>query len=560
MSTKAEPTLKKRRVSYRYIRWDKALEPDKLLKTLRKDRLGVNQKQFDHLQDQLYVSGCLKVKKSCTYIYPSSTSVEFNIPDTAYEKISRKLRVVDMYNFFIWKYANTKIAQPSEELQNFFHKDVLEEIHIEDKFDIDDELDIDVNTDLIYNVVEKKIVQELNGRIIRKTTKLKINDEYTLQNVEWTVHQRSAARNTRDYFISHRIEKEKNPMLSDISFTENNRVFVSQFLVALLKANVSAAIISNICFSCFGVSNLYFDLEEKVLLKEKTLTKEKIETPMQRTSITDFSYMEKENKAACIIQRVVRKWLEHRIKAVQIIERFWFPYVIENEVQREVDQRRLSATLDMLDAREQFKYGEFKEEIIEDFKELNIPKHRRFTYWLKIYFFVILACSIEYVMRLSNVLSLELIIFTLWILFQALTMKMLNKTVIIIQTVMLIALTCRFLNVIMQVDNAAARFFSYVIIVNVCRQYWLFGLIAANVIRFALIIPSNSVLYFPLKPNEGFVFVYDIYSVITIAACHRVGNPIEMLHKWMVGVIFFIVIASGVAAGHIAVLLGTVEI
>ena len=87
--TKNAP-LKKRRLSYyNYIRWDKALQPDKLLKTLRKDRLGVNQRQFDHLQDQLYVSGCLKVKDGCTYIYPSSTSVEFNIPDTAYEKISR---------------------------------------------------------------------------------------------------------------------------------------------------------------------------------------------------------------------------------------------------------------------------------------------------------------------------------------------------------------------------------------------------------------------------------------------------------------------------------------
>ena len=89
MSTegKSKVLIKKPRLSYVYLRWDKALQPDSLLKNLRKDRLGVNQKQFNHLQDQLYVIGCLKVKEGYTYTYPSSTSITFDIPDKAYVNI-----------------------------------------------------------------------------------------------------------------------------------------------------------------------------------------------------------------------------------------------------------------------------------------------------------------------------------------------------------------------------------------------------------------------------------------------------------------------------------------
>ncbi len=46
-------------------------------------------------------------------------------------------------------------------------------------------------------------------------------------------------------------------MLCDIDSTESNRTFVYQFLTALIKANVSDGIISNICCSYFGISNEY---------------------------------------------------------------------------------------------------------------------------------------------------------------------------------------------------------------------------------------------------------------------------------------------------------------
>jgi hypothetical protein len=545
---------KKRRLSKNvFLLWDNKLNIKDKLKKLRKYRLGITQIQFDHLQNQLYIIGCVIRKDD--YYYPIIKSNDFHIPDSVYLQLFKHLKIRELYKLCIWKYANTKVAQPSAELQELFRNYELEEIRIQEN---GDELDIDIEKYEIHDVVETKITNELKERSVIKNTTIKINDEYTLQNVEWTVHQRKAARNTRDYFVNNRIEEKQYPMLSDIELRESNRTFVSQFLTALLKANVSASIISDICCNCFGASNRYFDLEEKVLLKEKILTKEKNDTPMQqRSSITDFSYMEKENKAACIIQRVFRQKLQQKRKAVQIIERFWFPYVIENEVEREVMQRRLTATLDTLDAQNEFKYDEFKEEIIEDFKTLNTVKNRGYMYWLKIYFFTVLGCSIEYVLNLLNVFRMgeEIMIVALWVLFQSLTLKRLNKIVIIIQTVVLIALTCRFLNVSMQVDTVAVRCMAYFIIVNVSRHYWLVGLLLAVIIRVAL--SFTNLEYSFIRPNEGFVFVYDIYSVVTIVACQRVGDPIEMLHKWMVGVLFFAVIASGVAAGHIVVLLGT---
>jgi hypothetical protein len=299
------------------------------------------------------------------------------------------------------------------------------------------------------------------------------------------------------------------------------------------------------------------EIEERTMSEETLLQKEKVNVPLQRTSITDFLYMEKENNAAHIIQRAVREKLQQKRKAVQIIERWWLPYVIENEVEREVMQRRLSATIDRMEERDQLKYNEFQQEIKQDFKELMVEKNRGYLYWIKIYLFILIGCSIEYVLNLLDVFRMgeEILIFALWVLFQVLTLKRLNKPTIIIQTVVLIALTCRFLNVVMRVDNTTVRLLAYFIIVNASRDYWHFGLIFAFIIRFALHFAGME--YFLLRPCEGFVFIYDIYSVVTIVACQRVGDPIEMLHKWMVGVLFFTVIASGVAAGYIAVLLGT---
>lgn len=544
---------KKRRLSNVFLYWDSALEPSVELKKLRKNRLGVHQTQFDHIQYQLYTIGCLSVKDGRTYTYPSSVSTGFHIEDTTYIKICKHLCIPDLYKFLIWKYANCNHALPNDALEQLFNSTDIKEIIIKEE-ETEDESYKEEDLDRLYDTMEVKITKEIEERKVQKNTTIKINDVYTLQNVTWTIFQRKAARNTRNFYLYN--FDAKYPMLEDIEMTDKNRSFVSQLLISFMKAKISARIISNICCSCFGLSNVTVGIDEKTLTKESLISKEKIDTPKQRSSITNFSYMEKENKAACIIQRFVRVGLQRKKNAVAIIEKWWLPFAIEAKVLREVDIRRFSASMETFNKNYDYlKYDEFKEEITHDFKLINVQKSKGYSYWLKNYFFVVLGCSIEYVLKIPDALRHEILIFALWILFQFLTLKRLNKTVIIIQTVMLIALTCRFLNIVMQVDTVASRLLAYFVIVNVSRQYWLYGLIIALIIRVALSFTDFE--YFLMRPNEGFVFVYDIYSVLTIVACQRVGDPIEMLHKWMVGVIVFAVIAAGVAAANIAVLLGT---
>ncbi len=65
--------------------------------------------------------------------------------------------------------------------------------------------------------------------------------------------------------------------------------------------------------------------------------------------------------------------------------------LLQQKVEREVFVRRLSASVDTMEERiDKFKYEDFKKEIIQDFKEINVPKTKGYTYWLKIYVFIIL--------------------------------------------------------------------------------------------------------------------------------------------------------------------------
>ena len=548
---------KKRRLSKNlYLLWDKTLIVKDELKKLRKHRLGISQVQWNHLQNQLYVIGCV-TNKDDKYLYPMVTSNDFRtqIPDSTYVQLMKHLEILDLFKLCIWRYANFQFATPPKKLQDFFnHTNTTtnDMVKISIQKDLKHDSIIDTNRNMmdeLYVKVEKEIVQDLNSRLIQKKTKLKINDEYTLQNVMWTVHQREVAKNTRNHFLYN--FQMQYPMISDIKLTESNRQFVYQFLTALLKANVSASIISNICFSFFGYSNLDFELKEKILLKDVSLKKEKTDVQMQqRTSITDFTYMEKENKAACIIQRAVRRILQRKKNAVATIEKWWLPYAIKGKVEREVFERRLSASVDILEEKiDKFKYEDFKKEIIQDLKEINNTKRKGYIYWLQIYCLVGLGCIIEYALTLSGVFDEKIMILFPWILLQLLTVKRLIKKVIFIQTILLIAMTCRFFNTAMRTDTVVVRFLIYFILVNACREYYLYGFILALAIRFALSFTNFEQL--SLYKNEGFVFVYDIYSAVTIVACHRTGDPIQMLHKWMVGVVVFTIILAGIAATNI---------
>ena len=80
---------------------------------------------------------------------------------------------------------------------------------------------------------------------VKTVTQLKINKKYTLRRMVWTEFQRSAASNTLDSFVYG--FPRRYPMLSDLKCTEENHDVIHNFLLALLKANVSIKTIKDVC-------------------------------------------------------------------------------------------------------------------------------------------------------------------------------------------------------------------------------------------------------------------------------------------------------------------------
>ena len=170
---------KKRRLSKAlYLLWDKNLIVKGELKKLRKHRLGISQVQWDHIQNQLYVIGCV-TNKDNNYLYPMVTSNEFTkIPDSTYVQLLKHLQISHLFKLCIWRYANYKLAIPPKKLRDFFSDTTTNDmVKISVKEELEDNnIDLNVTTeDELYVEVTKKIVKDLNVRSIRKKTKLKIN-------------------------------------------------------------------------------------------------------------------------------------------------------------------------------------------------------------------------------------------------------------------------------------------------------------------------------------------------------------------------------------------------
>ena len=212
---------KKRRLSI-FISWDNSLKIEchclnkcECLKSLRKDRLGVTQLIFNHLQYQMYVTNILKLKKgkdrqrkARLYFYPAVMSSAVGvIKDEAYIRIIRKLTAEQACKLLIFRYYNYLQPLPPETLVQLFNASHTKN-RIVDSFD----------------------------RINK--TNIKINDHYKLQNVHWTKQQRKACANTRNYFLNQGRGAKGFPQLSDISFFGNDEFF-QEVLIAFLKAKVT---------------------------------------------------------------------------------------------------------------------------------------------------------------------------------------------------------------------------------------------------------------------------------------------------------------------------------
>ena len=527
---------KRRRISWdnsliRTIKWDDSLEPTELLKKLRKDRLGVSQLIFDHLQYQLYVTNILKLKikkdrqgKDRLYFYPAVIASTVGvIRDDAYIRIIQKLTAEEACKLLIFRFYNLSQPFPSNELVKLFNTSTTTKC--------------------------ENAVDETNKTTIETSkTCIKINDNFRLQNVYWTKQQRKACANTRDKFLNRGLgTNATKPFISDIPFAGNDGFF-REVLIAFLKAKVTPDIICNICESCFFTENILDDDEElekeKILEDDEELEKEIIKVFGQRKSITVITdEIKRENKAASTIQRAFRQHLETKIRAVRLIERWWEPFRLETEeIRLEIAQENnghVQALEQQVNNEDLFKYDELVQEIKDDYNTIRRPEPRPPSYWIKVIAILVVPIFLSTLIKTMPEVGLLVV---LYVLGHMMTLYRKIWYITWIQTLALWTWTALVLNNAFVLRNGSIRIPVWIAIVAFGRQRWMALFFVTVVIRLALTFVFD---IFSIQPLEYGIFVYDAYCIATIAAASRQGKPIEMLQKVMINIVMLVIIASG---------------
>ena len=476
-----------------FLYWDPALDITPRLARMEKSRLCLSQNQFSALEYQLYSSRCLKVKKDRVYTY-AALIVEFN--NDVYIKLIRYLSVWNVLHLCIWRHHNKTMTMPSDELVALFERS--------------------------YHV------QSSDKKLVIKQTQIKINKKYTLRRVFWTAHQRQAAANTRDHFLYGFEVKE--PMLSDLLWTQSNNEMVREFIMGLLKAEVDVAIIKDIC---------YAQLQPKVVESDTSLQKTKQEAAVQRMSITTFEPVKRETLAAVKIQRAYCKRLAKKRAAVRQVEAWWEPFRLETEELRlELAEEQDEVARQIQEGQDLFEYNDLVQEIKDDYKTISRPEPRPPSYWVKVV--MILAVPLFLSMLVNTVPYVALMII-LYVVGQLLTQYRKVWYVTWIQTLGLWTWTTILMNTAF-VKNGWIRIPVWVAIVAFGKHRWMMVFFASLLIRIGLSFVYDA---FSIQPTEYGIFAYDVYCVATIAAASRQGTPIHMLQKVMINVIFLFIIVAG---------------
>lgn len=490
-----------------FIKWDPSLDIPKPLKKLRKDRLNLSQNDFSALEYQLYCCRILPIKKNCIYMYGARN---VHLKNDVYEKLIRYLDVWQVYNMCIWRHHNTTMTLPDDDMI------------------------------LMFNLPAKEMEEEAEHQV-KKMTQIAINENYTLRRAHWSVPQRLAARHTRDFFLYG--FETKYPMLCDLKCTQDNHDMIREFILALLKADVSIETIKDICDAqLYGMPEV-----PKMVELEEEMSKKKMEMPVQRSSITDFSPIAIEVVAATKLQRAYRKRLKTLKDAVRRIEEWWEPRRVENiEIRLEIAQEmdNLVHNIEYVDL---FQYKELVADIKDDYKTVRRPEARTNKYWLKVIMILTVPVAIGIFLGRWNGWDNRPLLLVCYGAFQLLTLYRKLWKVLWFQTLVLWLFTVILLNSeVSLIQDGWIRIPVWVVIVAVGRKRWILLFLAMLVIRIGLTFFSDT---FFIQPTEYGLVVYDLYCMATIAGASRQGTPIEMLHKVVINVVFLIIIGFSGAFG-----------
>ena len=645
------------------IKWNKALKIPARLKKLQKYRLNLSQEEFSRFSTQLYQANCVTTKATASYIEPTTMNM-FN--NQVYIRVQRYLTFENCMKLYIWKYFNEQRALPTKALQTFLDTPLVNEdgalleiecatnaiekekgiddekqetIKVEtsvqekmmDMVARDDSINQNYNFDFETNSETNKVPakaqkqkyefdddqgnittpvkhhaddEERNRLDIVKETSLKINEHHTIQRCFWTVYQRSALRNTRDYWL--RGFKKKYPMLSDLPFNHKNNDVRLDFFLGLLKANVASRILCEICLAQVNVAiqafedveasdGVYYGSAEDdfsgidygfgahdvhLNMAETTLQKDKIVSNAQRTSITNFDPVERDISASITIQRFYRRRLEKLKRAVQIIEIWWEPRRVEGEQIRRLSQIRIDEMIRQANESDPLKYDDYVQELKAEYYEaLNwkkrdderdhtsehlLPRQVTNVYWLRVLFITIGCTALAFLLQL--LLSSELrpqgvlwtIIIAVYALLHLLTFYRLVLQVVWIQTIlMLILLSLAFNSSDAMLYGINSMYgisgFRVVIILLlyiVSRKYWVITFWILTIIMYGSFF---EIITLRIVQNLMYT-LHDFYLLTTIASASGRGKPIQLVHKmvtnWVFVIIAFFVASFNFFAGR----------
>ena len=491
--------------------WDIALEIPTALKKLQKFRLGVSQEQFSQLEYQLYCVGCVTTKENQNYTYAART---VELPNTVYIPLQRYIPFYKLLFLCMWRHLNKKETIPSSTFTEMLEEDT-------------------------------SIMDEEDEEGVIKGTRIRLNAKHVIQHCMWTVKQRKAVANTRDYFFND-FEREE-PMIFDLPFSPSNKKVIRDFIVGMWKAEIDDEIIFHICAELMGLQEFY---------PRPKPTRLRRRASVQRKSITEATIQDRSIIAAIIIQDFYRQRLERRRNAVKLIEIAWEPLRLEGIEARRSLQESFHAMAEATENSKDFNWDKFSKTIKEDYLSIAQPlEEPRETikgdrYWLKVALLLSIPVGIASAVYLLTDLRYRNIELTVFIIYVIAALMMLlqmgNIYWLYFQTFWNLTLLAFLINVMS--DSQVMHF---------VRLYILTFIVAAagkkwSGVAFLYLLLRN--IYSIIGGNAGFVHyiannTFDIYGIITIATASRRGSPIEMLHKLSVNIVVGVFVLGGVAAG-----------
>lgn len=510
--TTGQPPQKKRRRSL-FIEWDENIQVPAALKKLQKSRLGLSHDDFAALEYQLHTVGAVETKEDTAYSHPA---VNVDFKNKVYQKLVRYIPFYTFMKLMIWRHFNRTLSIPPSDMTTIFKED--------------------------YSHLDGEETNE-----IKKRTRMKINDNYELQNCMWTVRQRKALCNSRNHFL--RDFKRQEPMLFSLEYNDHTKAAIKLFFIGLLRGEVSAEIMFEIAAEILQC-NFLIDMKEKS--EDKLLEKVIEHTAIQRGSITVMKDTAEEINAVITLQRFYRKRLNRLRDAVKIIEIWWEPRRKEGESIRRASEVHIQEIVAVAEEENYQQWGKLHNEIKDDYKSLASPTIRSCEFWAKLTVLMIVPLAAAFVVgmlditlirQMGNVIVLSLFYAfgmgllsylrkkTFWLYFQAFY----GTTLYMIITMFFSTFYGPTLN------KSYLRILIIMVIIAILKKQWYAGAFFYFIL-FGILLATTDIVFI----NAVMTLLFDMNSFLSLVAASRKGSPIKVLYKFSISVfaIFLIVLPN----------------